>query len=48
MCAWNCLGIYKRRSEAALNLPSKKYYDYNKSKQKDVRPTKLADFEGIA
>ena len=59
LCAWRCLVIYKRLArgetnqvekrncEAALNL-AREYYGDNKLKKRDVRPTKLVDFEGIA
>ena len=56
MCVWRCLGIYKRQdikrgtefvSKAAVDL-AREYYGGNKLKRKDVRPTKLVDFEGIA
>ena len=58
LCVWRCLAIYKRhvRGEknqvekrncrAALDL-AREYYGDNKLKRKDVRPTKLVDFEGI-
>ena len=53
---WRYIVIYKRKdiqrgtefvTRAALNL-TREYYGHNKLKQKDVRPTKLVDFEGIA
>ena len=56
---WRCLAIYKRHAcgernrvqerncRAALNL-AREYYGENKLKKKNVRPTKLVDFEGIA
>ena len=57
LCVWRCLAIYKRhvRGEknqvencrAALDLACE-YYGDNNLKRKDVRPTKLVDFEGIA
>ena len=59
LCVWRCLAIYKRlaRGEktrvqernrnAALNL-AHEYYRDNNLKKRDVRPTKLVDFEGIA
>ena len=56
MCAWRCLAVYKRKdikrgtefvTKAALNL-ARDYYGDNKLKRKDVTPTKLVDFEGIA
>ena len=37
----------KRNCRAALDLARECYGD-NKLKRKDVRPTKLVDFEGIA
>ena len=58
LCVWRCLAIYKRHArgetnqvskrkcKAALNL-ARKYYGDNKLKRKDVRPTRLVDFEGI-
>ena len=58
LCVWRCLAIYKRHDrgetnqvqkgncEAALNLACE-YYGDDKSKKKDMRPTKLVDFEGI-
>ena len=59
LCVWRCLAIYKRlaRGEkiwvqernrnAALNL-AREYYGDNNLKKRDVRPTELVDFEGIA
>ena len=59
LCVWRCLVIYKRlaRGEknwvqernrnAALSLACE-YYGDNNLKKRDVRPTKLVDFEGIA
>ena len=59
LCVWRCLAIYKRHvrgeenqvekknCKASLNL-AREYYDDNKLKRKDVRPTKLVDFESIA
>ena len=59
LCVWRCLVIYKRHAhgeknqvqkrncEAALNLV-REYYGDTVLKKKDVRPTKLADFEGIS
>ena len=59
LCVWKCLAIYKRQvhgeesqvekrnCKAALNL-AREYYGDDKFKRKDVRPTKLVDFEGIA
>ena len=56
---WRCLAIYKRLAlgetnqvqkrncDAAKNLFSEYYGDKN-LKERDVRPTKLIDFEGIA
>ena len=37
----------KRNCDAALNFACE-YYGGNKLKKRDVRPTKLVDFEGIA
>ena len=39
--------VEKRNCETTLNLACE-YYGDNKLKKKDVRPTKLVDFEGIA
>ena len=39
--------VHKRIYKAALNL-AREYYCVNRLKRKDVRPTKLIDFEGIA
>ena len=59
LCVWRCLAIYKRLArsetnqvqkkncESALNL-AREYYGDNNLKKRDVRPTKLVDFEGIA
>ena len=59
LCVWICLAIYKilargekngvqeRNRNAALNL-AREYYDDNNLKKRDMRPTKLVDFEGIA
>ena len=53
---WRCLAIYTRSNESrererltreALKL-AREYYENNKLKRKDVRATKLMDFEGIA
>ena len=56
---WGCLAIYKRLArgeknqvqkrncDAAKNLACEYYGDKN-LKKRDVRPTKLVDFEGIA
>ena len=55
MCVWRCLAIYKRKdikrdtefvTKAALDL-ARGYYGDTKLKRKDVRTTKLANFEGI-
>ena len=58
LCVWRCLAIYKRlaRGEknrvqernhnAALNL-AREYYGDNNLKKRDVRPTKLVDFEAL-
>ena len=59
LCVWKCLAIYKRHARSETNQVSKRnckaalniaceYYDDNKLKRKDVRPTRLIDFEGIA
>ena len=57
-CEWRCLVIYKRLAcgekyrvqerncDAALGL-AWEYYGDNNLKKRDVRPTKLVDFEGI-
>ena len=56
---WRCLAIYKRYACGETNQVTKRncratldlaheYYGDNKLKRKDVRPTKLVDFEGIA
>ena len=59
LCIWRCLVIYERLSrgeknrvqerncDAAKNLAYEYYCDKN-LKKRDVRPTKLDDFEGIA
>ena len=56
LCVWRCLAIYTRRdvkrgsefvTKEALNL-AREFYSDNKLKRKDVRATKLVDFEGIA
>ena len=59
LCVWRCLAIYKRHvcgeknrvqernCNAALNL-AHEYYGDNKVGKRDVGPTKLVDFEGIA
>ena len=56
LCGQRCLAIYKRKyiqgvtefvTRAALDLASE-YYDDDKLKRKDLRPTKLVGFEGIA
>ena len=58
-CLWRCLAIHKRHirgeenqvhkrnCKAALNL-AHEYYCNSKLKRKDVKPTKLVDFVGIA
>ena len=59
LCVWRCLAIYKRHASGETNQVSKRncdaalnfaheYYVENKLKRKDVRPTRLVDFEGIA
>ena len=56
LCVWRCLAIYKRKdiqrstefvTRTALNL-AREYYGDKKLKKRDLRPTKLVDFEGIA
>ena len=56
LCVWRCLAIYTRGSDSreserttkeALKL-AREYYENDKLKRKDVRATKLVDFEGIA
>ena len=56
LCVWRCLALYKRKdvnrgaersTKEALNL-AREFYSDNKLKRKDVRATKLVDFEGIA
>ena len=56
MCAWRCLAIYMRRdlirgtqfvTKTAANV-AREYHGDKKVKRKDVRPTKLVIFEGIA
>ena len=59
LCVWRCLAIYKRLAHgeknreqernrnAVLNL-AHEYYGDNNLRKRDVRPTKLVDFEGIA
>ena len=56
LCVWRCLALYIRSNEnrererltrEALKL-AREYYGNNKLKRKDVRATKLMDFEGIA
>ena len=56
LCVCRCLALYKRKdvsrgagrsTKEALNL-ARKFYSDNKLKRKDVRATKLVDFEGIA
>ena len=55
LCVWRCLAIYKRlargetnqaQKKTALNL-AREYYGDKNLKKRDVRPTKLVDFEGI-
>ena len=59
LCFWSCLALYKRHARGETNQVSKRncdaalnfareYYGDNKLKKRDVRPTKLVDFEGIA
>ena len=56
LCVRRCLAIYKRKdiqratelvTRTALNL-AREYYGDKKLKEKDVRPTKLVGFGGIA
>ena len=59
LCVKRCLAIYKRHARGeknrvqernyklALNL-AREYYGDNKLKKRDVRPTKLVDFQGTA
>ena len=56
LCVWRCLALYKRKdvkrgaersTKEALKL-AREFYSDNKLKRKDVRATKLVDFEGIA
>ena len=56
LCVWRCLAIYTRRdvkrgsefvTNEALNL-AREFYSDNKLKRKDVRATKLVDFEDNA
>ena len=59
LCVWRCLAIYKRLArgeknrvqerncDAALGLV-REYYGDNSLKKRDVRPTKLVNFESIA
>ena len=56
LCVWRCPAIYKQKdiqrgtefvTRTALNLACE-YYSDSKLKKRDVRPTKLVDFEGIA
>ena len=55
-CVWRCLALCSRKdvkrgaersTKEALNL-AREFYSDNKLKRKDVRVTKLVDFEGIA
>ena len=56
LCVWRCLAIYsrgwenretERTTREALKL-AREYYENDKLARKDVRPTRLVDFEGIA
>ena len=56
LCVWRCLALYKRKdvkrgaersTKEALNL-AREFYSDNKLKRKDMRATRLEDFEGIA
>ena len=55
LCVWRCLALYKRKdvkrgaersTKEALNL-ARAFYSDNKLKRKDVRATRLENFEGI-
>ena len=59
LCVWRCLAIYKRFARGEANQVSKRncrtaknlvreYYGDKNLKKRDVRPTKLVDFEGNA
>ena len=59
LCVWRCLAIYKRlacggknrvqeRNCDATLVLAREYYGDNNLKKRDVRATKLVDFEGIA
>ena len=59
LCVWRCLAIYKRLARGETNQLSKRncdaaknlareYYGDKKLKKRDVRPTKLVYFKGIA
>ena len=56
LCVWRCLAIYERKdiqratevvTRTALSLACEYYGDKNLTKR-DVKPTKLVDYEGIA
>ena len=56
LCVWRCFAIYKRKdiqrgtefvTRTVLNL-AREYYGDKNLKKRDMRPTKLVDFEGIA
>ena len=56
LCVWRCLAIYKPKdiqrdtefvTTTVLNL-TREYYGVKNLKKRDVRPTKLVGFEGIA
>ena len=56
LCVWSCLAIYNRKdiqkgtevvTRTALSL-AREYYSDKNLKKRDVKPTKLVDFEGIA
>ena len=59
LCVWRCFSIYKRLARGETNQVSKRncdsaknlareYYGDKHLKKRDVRPTKLVDFKGIA
>ena len=56
LCVWSCLAIYNRKdiqkgteavTRTALSL-AREYYSDKNLKKRDVKPTRLVDFEGIA
>ena len=59
LCVWRCFAVYKRLARGETNQVSKRncdaaknlareYYGDKHLKKRDVRPTKLVDFKGIA